>query len=129
MGHSSRNPGAERRRFFRAGTIRSPRGCRVADFYAVFIGEVRQDATLDFERVGSLERSVRSTCTDRGAQVLPPAGATVPPWLPGKSARVSNLPACCALGPPTCAAPCSCHHEACSARSAWPHPGKACPPV
>src|SRR5262249_22377994 len=23
---------------------------------------------------------------------------------------------CCALGPPACAAPCSCHHEACSAR-------------
>src|SRR5262249_23500391 len=33
------------------------------------------------------------------------------------------------LGPPACAAPCSCHHEACSARSAWPHPGKACPSV
>jgi hypothetical protein len=29
-------------------------------------------------------------------------------------------------GPVLCAAPCSCHHEACSARSAWPHPGKAC---
>src|SRR5262249_2659097 len=71
----------------------------------------------------------RSSRTDRGAQVLPPAGATVPPWLPAKSARVSNLPACCALGPPACAAPCSCHHEACSARSAWPHPGKACPSV
>src|SRR5262249_60095813 len=23
----------------------------------------------------------------------------------------------------------SFHHEACSARSAWPHPGKACPPA
>ena len=38
--------------------------------------------------------------------------------------------ACCLLqgrsAPlPACAAPCSCHHEACSARSAWPHPGKA----
>src|SRR5262249_46345987 len=71
----------------------------------------------------------RSRRTDRGAQVLPPAGATVPPWLPAKSVRVSNLLACCALGPPACAAPCSCHHEACSARSAWPHPGKACPYV
>src|SRR5947208_8743660 len=71
----------------------------------------------------------RSSRTDRGAQVLPPAGATVPPWLPAKSARVSNLPACCALGPPSCAAPCSCHHETCSARSAWPRPGKACPSV
>jgi hypothetical protein len=71
----------------------------------------------------------RSSRTDRGAQVLPPAGATVPPWLPAKSAHVSNSPACCALGPPSCAAPCSCHHEACSARSAWPHPGKACPSV
>jgi hypothetical protein len=39
------------------------------------------------------------------------------------------LLACCALGPPACAAPCSCHREACSARSAWPHPGKACPSV
>jgi hypothetical protein len=58
---------------------------------------------------------LRSSRADRGAQVLPPAGATVPPWLPAKSARVSNLPACCALGPPACAGPCSCHHEACSA--------------
>jgi hypothetical protein len=71
----------------------------------------------------------RSSRADGGPQVLPPACATVPPWLPAKSARVSNLPACCALGPPACAAPCSCHHEACSARSAWPHPGKACPSV
>src|SRR5438046_3814198 len=70
---------------------------------------------------------LRSSRADRGAQVLPPAGATVPPWLPAKSARVSNLPACCALGPPACAAPCSCHHETCSARSAWLRPGKACP--
>jgi hypothetical protein len=29
----------------------------------------------------------RSSRADRGAQVLPPAGATVPPWLPAKSAR------------------------------------------
>jgi hypothetical protein len=48
----------------------------------------------------------------RKKRQLPPAGATVPPWLPAKSARVSNLLACCALGPPSCAAPCSCHHEA-----------------
>ena len=41
----------------------------------------------------------RSSRADRGAQVVPPAGATVPPWLPAKSAHVSNLPACCALGP------------------------------
>src|SRR5262249_9156264 len=27
----------------------------------------------------------------RSPEVLPPAGATVPPWLPAKSARVSNL--------------------------------------
>jgi hypothetical protein len=53
---------------------------------------------------------------------VPRAGATVPAWLPANSARVSNLPACCARGPPACAAPCSCHHETCSARSAWPHP-------
>src|SRR5262245_20335709 len=68
----------------------------------------------------------RSSRTDRGAQVLPLGGATVPPWLPAKSARVSNLPACCALGPPASAAQYSCHHEACSARSAWPRPDKAC---
>src|SRR5215831_20819620 len=70
----------------------------------------------------------RSSRTDRGAQVVPPADATVRPWPPANS-RVSNLRACCALGPPACAAPCSCHHEACSARSAWPHPGKACQSV
>ena len=59
-----------------------------------------------------------------GPQVLPPARATAPPWLPAKSARVSNLPACCALGPPACAAPCSCHHEPCSARSPNATPGQ-----
>jgi hypothetical protein len=69
---------------------------------------------------------LRSSPTDRGAQVLPPAGGTVPPWLPAKSARVSNLPACCALGPPACAAPCSCRREPCTGRSAWPHLGRAC---
>ena len=63
---------------------------------------------------------LRSSRADSGPQVLPPARVTVPPWPPAKSARVSNLLACCALGPPACAAPCSCHHEACSARSAWP---------
>jgi len=42
-------------------------------------------------------RAFRSSRTDRGAQVLPPAGATVPPWLPAKSARLSSLLACCAL--------------------------------
>jgi hypothetical protein len=40
---------------------------------------------------------------------LPLGRATAPPWLPAKSVRVSNLPACCALVPPACAAPCSCH--------------------
>ena len=69
---------------------------------------------------------VRSSRTDRGAQALPPAGATVPPWLPAKSARVSNSPACCALGPPACAAP-TCRHEPCIARSAWPPRGMAGP--
>jgi hypothetical protein len=49
--------------------------------------------------------ALRSSRTDRGAQVLPPAGATVPPWLPAKSAHVSNLPACCALGPPAAGVP------------------------
>jgi hypothetical protein len=69
----------------------------------------------------------RSSRTNRGAQVLPHAGATVPPWLPGKSVRVSNLPACCALNPLACAAPCSCRHGACNGRSAWLPLGRACP--
>jgi hypothetical protein len=47
-----------------------------------------------------MSKRPRSSRTDRGAQVVPPAGATVRPWLPAKSARVSNLRACCALGPP-----------------------------
>ena len=63
---------------------------------------------------------------DSGAQVLPPAGATVPPWLPAKSARVSNLPVCCALGPPASAVPCSCRREPCTGRSAWLPLGRAC---
>jgi len=70
---------------------------------------------------------LRSSRADRGAQVLPLGGATVPPWLPAKSARVSNLPACCALGPPASAAPYSCRHEPCIARSAWPPRGMAGP--
>src|SRR5262249_37553756 len=74
-------------------------------------------------------RTIDPTCADSGAQVLPPARATVPPSLRENSSRASTLPACCALGPPACAAPCSCRHGACSARSAWPHPGKACPSV
>jgi hypothetical protein len=69
----------------------------------------------------------RSSRTGRGAQVLPLGGVTVPPWLPAKSARVSNLPACCALGPPASAAPYSCRHEPCIARSAWPPRGMAGP--
>jgi hypothetical protein len=64
-----------------------------------------------------------------GAQVLLPARATVPPWPHAGSSRASRLPACCALDPRASAAPCSCHHEACNARSAWPQPGKACPSV
>jgi hypothetical protein len=42
-----------------------------------------------------------------------------PPWLPAKSARVSNLPACCALGPPVCAAPCSCHSVLLQMAQVW----------
>ena len=68
----------------------------------------------------------RSSRTDRGAQVLPPAGATVPPWLPAKSARVSNLLACCALGPPASVARYSCRREPCTGRSAWLPLGRAC---
>jgi hypothetical protein len=41
----------------------------------------------------------RSSRTDRGAQVLPPARATVPPSLRESSSRVSSLLACYALGP------------------------------
>jgi FG-GAP-like repeat len=64
-----------------------------------------------------------------GAVVLPPARATVPPWLPAKSARVSNLPACCAPGPPASAAQYSCRREPCTGRSAWLPLGRACPSV
>ena len=46
-------------------------------------------ATLPFSRFDTISNS----------QALPPARATVLPWLPAKSARVSNLPACRALGP------------------------------
>jgi hypothetical protein len=38
------------------------------------------------------------TCADSGAQVLPLAGATVPPSLRESSRHASSLPACCALG-------------------------------
>ena len=69
---------------------------------------------------------LRSSRTDRGAQVLPPAGATVPPWLPAKSARASNLPACCALEPLASAAQYSCRREPCTGHSAWLPLGKAC---
>jgi hypothetical protein len=72
------------------------------------------------------EEAFRSSRAESGPQVLPPVRATVPPWLPAKSARVCNLPACCALGPPACAGPCSCPREACSARSAWLLLGRAC---
>src|SRR5262245_29958352 len=69
----------------------------------------------------------RSNRTDRGAQVLPLAGATAPPWLPAKSAHVSNLPACSALGPPASAAQYSCRREPCTGRSAWLPLGRVCP--
>ena len=51
----------------------------------------------------------------------------VPPWLPAKSARVSSLLACCALGPPAFAALYSCRRELCTDRSAWLPLGRACP--
>jgi hypothetical protein len=57
---------------------------------------------------------------------LPPARATVPPSLRESSSRVSSLLACYALGPLAPRGQYSCHHEACSARSAWPRPGRAC---
>ena len=68
----------------------------------------------------------RSSRADTGPQILPPARATVPPWLPAKSARVSNLPACCALAPLASAAQYSCRREACTGRSAWLPLGRAC---
>src|SRR6266516_2986083 len=68
----------------------------------------------------------RSSRADGGPQVLPPARATVPPWLPAKSVRVSNLPACFALGPPASAAQYSCRREPCTGRSAWLPLGRAC---
>src|SRR5262249_8189078 len=68
----------------------------------------------------------RSNRTDGGPQVLPPARATVPPWLPVKRARVSYLPASCALAPPACAAQSSCRREPCTGRSAWLLLGRAC---
>src|SRR5215831_1486078 len=42
---------------------------------------------------------------DSGAQVLPPARATVPRSLRESSSRASSLLACYALGPPASAAP------------------------
>jgi hypothetical protein len=88
---------------------------------------VRPDRWSGVVRIRPRDRGgLRSSRADSGPQVLPPARATVPPSLPAKSARVSNLPACCALGPPACAAPCSCHHEACSGRLAWLPLGRAC---
>jgi hypothetical protein len=62
----------------------------------------------------------------RGAQVLPPAGATVPPSLRESSSRVSSLLACYALGPPASAAQYSCRREPCTGRSAWLPLGRAC---
>src|SRR5215831_3750287 len=63
---------------------------------------------------------------DSGAQALPPARATVLPWLRGNSSRASTLPACSALGPPASAAQYSCRREPCTGRSAWLLLGRAC---
>src|SRR5262249_26805642 len=65
------------------------------------------------------------TCADSGAQVLPPARATVPPSLRESSSRVSSLLACYALGPPASAAQYSCRREPCTGRSAWLPLGRA----
>jgi hypothetical protein len=70
--------------------------------------------------------ALRSSRAHSELRVLPSAGVTVPPWLPAKSARVSNLPACCALGPPACGAQYSCRREPCTGRSAWLPLGRAC---
>jgi hypothetical protein len=45
-------------------------------------------------------RAFRSSRADSGAQVLPPARATIPPSLRESSSRVSSLLVCYALGPP-----------------------------
>src|SRR5215831_21120642 len=73
-----------------------------------------------------LAKTIDPAFADTGAQVFPPARATVPPSLRESSSRVSSLLACYALGPPACAAPCSCRREAYSARSAWLPLGRAC---
>jgi hypothetical protein len=70
---------------------------------------------------------LRSSRTGHGAQGLPPAGATVPPWLPAKSVRASNLPAGCALGPQAFATQYSCRREAYSDHSAWLPPRQGLP--
>jgi hypothetical protein len=94
---------------------------------AIAIDSVRRDKWSGVLRINrGTAGGLRSSRADNGAQVLLPARATVPPWLPAKSARVSNLPACCALGPPSCAAQYSCRREPCSARSAWRPLGRAC---
>src|SRR6516165_1342203 len=74
-------------------------------------------------------RALRSSRGDGGPQVLPPARVTLPPWLPAKSARVSNLPACCALGPPACAAHGSCSLEIATCARSPPRAGGSCPGV
>src|SRR5262249_50364267 len=51
------------------------------------LGAARSDAVCIRPQTAGTLRSSRA----HGEwQVLPPAGATVPPWLPAKSARVSN---------------------------------------
>jgi ATP dependent DNA ligase domain len=52
------------------------------------------------------------------SRTMPRAFCDALAWLPLNSARVSNLPACCALTPLACAVPCSCRHEPCNGRSA-----------
>jgi hypothetical protein len=77
-------------------------------------------------RVGDTPKPNDPTCADSGAQVLPPARATVPPSLRESSSRVSSLLACSALGPPASAAQYSCRREPCTGRSAWLPLGRAC---
>src|SRR5262245_17016202 len=96
----------------------------VRDFNAAY-DRSRSDSVIRRCRLNVRFPTNDPTCADSGAQVFPPARATVPSWLPAKSARVSNLPACYALGPLASAVPCSCHHEACTVRSAWLPLGRA----
>jgi hypothetical protein len=81
---------------------------------------------------GASVRGGRARCEPSHPRYCVVPGIQMAHCLGFSSARVSNLPACCALGPPASAGPCSCRREACTGRSAWlPHrqglPVRLCP--